>query len=203
MQHLSPENILAYLDGNAADTEKSEMEAHLAVCGECTESKAEYQDLVGMLQEEVSLQPPAHFVEAWKNVARTVPAPRKPTLRQIIASLVFDSFDQPILAGVRHVGATPRQRLFRAGDIDVDVKIESTEIGKEITLVGQVLSPTSKFFVNAPVTLESHGGQRYQTCTNEVGEFSFEVPNDTYDLSIELNEGRVSILTVHDRSASL
>ena len=45
--------------------------------------------------------------------------------------------------------------LFHAGDMDVDVKIESTEVGQQITLMGQVLSSTSKFFDNAPATLQS------------------------------------------------
>src|SRR6185295_18593023 len=104
--------------------------------------------------------------------------------RKIIASLVFDTLYEPMPAGVRRVGAPPRQLLFRAGDVDVDVKIESMEANDRITLVGQVLSSASKFFDNTPVKLESHGIVRYRTRTNVVGEFSFdEVPKDTYHLS--------------------
>ena len=100
---------------------------------------------------------------------------------------------------VRRLATAPRQFVYRAGDIDVDVKIESTVAGERITLAGQVLSGTSKFFDNADVGLESGGITRYQTRTNEIGEFSFEVPKDTYDLSIELPEGKITILGVYPR----
>jgi len=122
----------------------------------------------------------------------------KGTLRKIIAALVFDTYDQPMLAGVRRVGVPPRQLLFRAGDVDVDVKIESMEANDRITLVGQVLSSTAKFFDNTPVKLESHGIVRYRTRTNVVGEFSFdEVPKDTYHLSVDLPEGQITLFCVH------
>ena len=123
-------------------------------------------------------------------------------IRKIIAALVFDTFEQPALAGVRRVGAPPRQLLFRAGDVDVDVKIESMEANDRITLVGQVLSSGAKFFDNTPVKLESHGIVRYKTRTNLVGEFSFdEVPKDTYHLSVDLPEGQITLFCVHRANA--
>jgi hypothetical protein len=118
--------------------------------------------------------------------------------RRLIASLVFDTYDEPMLAGVRRVGAPPRQLLFRAGEVDVDVKIESTEANDRITLVGQVLSNATKFFDNTPVKLESHGIVRFKTRTNLVGEFSFDaVPKDTYHLSVDLPEGQITLFCVH------
>jgi hypothetical protein len=52
------------------------------------------------------------------------------------------------------------------------------------------------FVHNAVVRLESDGMVRYRTRTNKIGEFSFEVPDDTYDLSIEINGQRIAILDV-------
>jgi hypothetical protein len=112
--------------------------------------------------------------------------------------LVFDTYDQPMLAGVRRVGVPPRQLLFRAGDVDVDIKIESMEANDRITLVGQVLSSHTKFFDNTSVKLESQGIVRYKTLTNPVGEFTFdEVPKDTYHLSVDLPEGEITLFCVH------
>jgi hypothetical protein len=62
-----------------------------------------------------------------------------------------------------------------------------------MTLTGQVLSGSSRFFDNVPVTLESGGPVRYQTRTNEMGEFSIEVPNDSYRLSVDLPDGQIDI----------
>jgi hypothetical protein len=150
------------------------------------------------LREDSSFEPPTEALEWGINLFQPVMQPEKGGVRKIIASLVFDTFDQPMLAGVRRVGVPPRQLLFRAGDVDVDVKIESMEANDRITLVGQVLSSATKFFDNTPVKLESHGIVRYRTRTNVVGEFSFdEVPKDTYHLSVDLPEGQITLFCVH------
>ena len=150
------------------------------------------------LREDSAFEPPAELVQWGVDLFQPVMQLEKSGLRKIIAALVYDTFDQPMLAGVRRVGAPPRQLLFRAGDVDVDVKIESMEANDRITLVGQVLSSATKFFDNTPVKLESHGIVRYRTRTNVVGEFSFdEVPKDTYHLSVDLPEGQITLFCVH------
>jgi hypothetical protein len=187
-----------YMEGFGSDVENSTVDTHLASCAECSDLKQEFQILVAQLREDSSFEPPADLVQWGKNLFQPVMQPQAGGLRKIIASLVFDTFDQPMLAGVRRVGAPPRQLLFRAGDVDVDVKIESMEANDRITLVGQVLSSATKFFDNTPVKLESHGIVRYRTRTNVVGEFSFdEVPKDTYHLSVDLPEGQITLFCVH------
>jgi hypothetical protein len=198
MRHVTIENIVNYMDGQASDVEKSTLESHLKSCGECVELKQEFQVFVTRLQEDSSYEPPADLVQWGVNLFQPVMQPKAGGLRKMIASLVFDTFDQPMLAGVRRVGAPPRQLLFRAGAVDVDVKIESMEANDRITLVGQVLSSADKFFDNTPVKLEAHGIVRYRTRTNLVGEFSFdEVPKDTYHLSVDLPEGQITLFCVH------
>jgi len=186
------------MEGQGTDVDKLTLEAHLANCRECLELKQEFQGLILQLREDSAFEPPAEVVEWSINLFQPVMHPENGDSRKIIASLVFDTFDQPMLAGVRRVGVPPRQLLFRAGDVDVDVKIESMEANDRITLVGQVLSSATKFFDNTPVKLESHGIVRYRTRTNVVGEFSFdEVPKDTYHLSVDLPEGQITLFCVH------
>jgi len=198
MRHLTVENIVNYMEGQGTVVDKLTLEAHLANCRECLELKQEFQDLMLQLREDSSFEPPTKALDWSINLFQPVMQPEKGGMRKIIASLVFDTFDQPMLAGVRRVGVPPRQLLFRAGDVDVDVKIESMEANDRITLVGQVLSSATKFFDNTPVKLESHGIVRYRTRTNVVGEFSFdEVPKDTYHLSVDLPEGQITLFCVH------
>jgi len=199
MRHITVENLINYTDGQPTDVEKSTLEGHLATCTECSELKQEFHALMTRLREDSSFEPPAALMQWGIALFQPVMQPEsKGTIRKIIASLVFDTFEQPMLAGVRRVGAPPRQLLFRAGDVDVDVKIESMEANERITLVGQVLSSGAKFFDNTPVKLESHGIVRYRTRTNVVGEFSFdEVPKDTYHLSVDLPEGQITLFCVH------
>ena len=200
MRHVTIENLINYMDGQPTDVEKSTLETHLTACGDCAELKQEFQNLLFRLKEDASFEPPADLVQWGIDLFQPVMRPKEAVsgFRKFIASLVFDTYDQPMLAGVRRVGAPPRQLLFRAGDVDVDVKIESMEANDRITLVGQVLSNTDKFFDNTPVKLESHGIVRYRTRTNVVGEFSFdEVPKDTYHLSVDLPEGQITLFCVH------
>lgn len=197
MRHVTAEAIVNYIEG-ASDPEKTAIDAHLLSCKECADLKQEYQGMITNMRQDMSFEPPADVVQWGINLFQPVMQPAAGGLRKIIASLIFDTFDQPILAGMRRVGAPPRQLLFRAGDVDVDVKIEAMEANDRITLVGQVLSSATKFFDNTPVKLESHGIVRYRTKTNVVGEFSFdEVPKDTYHLSVELPEGQITLFCVH------
>jgi len=200
MRHITIENLMTYLESNSSDVEKSTLETHVAACGDCADLKQEFQNLLFRLKEDASFEPPADLMQWGIDLFQPVMQPKDDVsrFRKFIASLVFDTYDQPMLAGVRRVGAPPRQLLFRAGDVDVDVKIESMEANDRITLVGQVLSNTDKFFDNTPVKLESHGIVRYRTRTNVVGEFSFdEVPKDTYHLSVDLPEGQITLFCVH------
>jgi hypothetical protein len=198
MRHLTVETLIDYVDGIGTDAEKSDIEAHLLSCHDCEEIKQEFQSLAFQLREDASFEPPAELVQWGINLFQPVRRPAPGGLPKFIASLVFDTFDQPMFAGMRRVGTPPRQLLFRAGEIDIDVKIESMEANNRITLVGQVLPSATKFFENAPVKLESHGIVRYSTKTNTIGEFSFdEVPKDTYHLSVDLPEGEITLFCVH------
>jgi len=202
MRHLSTENLMAYIDGRNSGEEQPDVEQHLADCGECSDLRHELQGLILNVQQDTVNEPPAEIVKWGVNLFQPAFQPSLGGVRQIIATLVFDTFNEPAMAGIRRVGAPPRQLLFRAGDVDVDVKIESMEANDRITLVGQVLSNGAKFFDNTPVKLESHGIVRYKTRTNLVGEFSFdEVPKDTYHLSVDLPEGQITLFCVH-RAAS-
>jgi hypothetical protein len=201
MRHLNAENLMEYVDGRVTDEAKATVESHLAQCSDCLELKQELGQFILQLQSDAAFEPPTELVQWGVSLFQPMLQPKESTsgrIRKFVASLVFDTFDEPMLAGVRRVGAPPRQLLFRAGDVDVDVKIESMEANDRISLVGQVLSNTEKFFDNTPVKLESHGTVRYKTMTNFVGEFAFdEVPKDTYHLSVDLPEGQITLFCVH------
>ena len=199
MDHISVEGLIDYVDGQIPDATKNQIAQHLANCADCAELKQELQSLVLQLQADLANEPPAELIQWGNRLFQPLAQPSTGSkLRKLVAALVFDTFDQPLLAGVRHAGTAARQLLYRAGDVDVDVKIESMESNERITLVGQVLATSTKFLENAPVKLESHGLTRFKTTTNLVGEFSFdEVPKDTYHLSVDLPEGQITLFCVH------
>ena len=73
MWHVSTESILIYLDDKATEAEKSELEGHLAVCAECSESKKQIQALELRLHQEPGFEPPARAVQAWINLFPSSP----------------------------------------------------------------------------------------------------------------------------------
>ena len=189
------------MDDQLTEEAKALIDSHLSHCSGCLEIREELQQFVNWLQTDSTYEPPAETLEWGVSLFQPMLQPKESVggrIRKIVASLVFDTYDEPATAGVRRVGAPPRQLLFRAGDVDVDVKIEAMETNDRISLVGQVLSNREKFFDNTPVKLESHGMVRYKTMTNFVGEFVFdEVPKDTYHLSVDLPEGQITLFCVH------
>ena len=201
MRHINAEKLMEYRDGQLTDDAKALVDNHLSQCSSCSELKQELQQFMVFIESDAAFEPPAEVLQWGVSLFQPILQPRESIggqVRKIVASLVFDTFDEPALAGVRRVGAPPRQLLFRAGAVDVDVKIESVETNDRISLVGQVLSNSEKFFDNTPVKLESHGMVRYKTLTNSVGEFVFdEVPKDTYHLSVDLPEGQITLFCVH------
>jgi hypothetical protein len=201
MQHITLEDLIDYMDSKVSDVKTMTLQTHLSGCEECRKEEQEFHLLFETVRDDASFEPPAAVFRWGIDLFQPVMQPQGSAgqcVRRIIASLVFDTYDQPMLAGVRRVGTPPRQLLFRAGDVDVDVKIESMEANDRISLAGQVLSSAPKFFPNTAVKLESHGIVRYRTTTNVVGEFSFdEVPKDTYHLSVDLPEGALTLFCVH------
>src|SRR5438270_877639 len=132
MHHLNVESMMTYLDGETSEAEKSAIEAHLASCPECAELRQQLEDVSLCLSNDSPVGPPEDVLQAGIRVFPAI-APQKEGLRAILASLVDDTFDHPVLAGVRSAGARPRQLLYRARDFDVDVKIDSTEANGRIT----------------------------------------------------------------------
>src|ERR1043165_8065768 len=106
MRHITVENLIDYIEGQASDVEKSTLEGHVATCRECGELKQEFQALIYRLKDDASFEPPAELAQWHIQLFQPVMQPQGAIsgLRKYIASLVFDTFDQPLLAGIRRVG---------------------------------------------------------------------------------------------------
>jgi hypothetical protein len=90
-------------------------------------------------------------------------------------------------------GAGPRLLLFLADEVELglEIKLEVSETNGRITLAGRLASIVKKALNNLPVRLESPGVEPYRTCTNDSDQFRFEIPNGTYNLSIDIDEAQI------------
>src|SRR5262245_18548167 len=93
------------------------------------------------------------------------------TIRQVVASLIYDSFAQPAFAGARGQQSS-RQVVLRAEEFDIHVKVSET--GESRELLGQIHARGSHSFVqSANLHLLQNGERVTSAQANDLGEFHF------------------------------
>lgn len=97
-------------------------------------------------------------------------------LPRLVARLVYDSFRDPLPAGVRMQHRLCRQALYEAGRYSVDVRLEHERGCARVNLVGQIADreqPTTNLG-DVPVFLMSGKAVIARTLSNRFGEFQME-----------------------------
>ena len=118
-------------------------------------------------------------------------------------ALVFDSFRQPELAGVRSTGALPRQLLYKAGRYTIKVQVEPGAASDRLCIVGQILDEQDPAAVLRDIAVSAMKGTRTlgRTHTNRMGEFHLE-PDATEKLQLSVDVPEIGTFTVESpRSA--
>lgn len=209
MHHLKAEAMLEFLekraqraDVDAGKGELDEVSEHLSSCARCRDQMAELGDLVRFLEDDRENEPSRGTLDEGIHLFQPVVRPGEGRgLAFQVARCVFDSFQRPT-EGVRAVGVVPRQLLYRAGAVDIDLRIESGE--GRVSVVGQMLSEADSFPERTEVRLEYGGVVHDTTSTNAVGEFSFyRVPDDEpFHIALTLPEGELRLFSVNRPAAS-
>ena len=104
------------------------------------------------------------------------------------------------MAGVRSASAAPRQVVFVAGDIVVDVKLEPVDESGKLHIIGQLIQSDDPYgFGHVPVVLREADKQVAKTFTNRFGEFQFESgPHLDLALGIALPQARIIEVPLRD-----
>ena len=116
----------------------------------------------------------------------------KEVLRRIAnaAQLVFDSFVQPMPAGVRGVAQVPaRQLVYQSGSLMADLRIEPQNDFRNFAVVGQIVDSDrpGRRFDSIPVVLHGRKGPLALATTNKFGEFQFNFdfePSVTLEIEV-------------------
>lgn len=193
------ERIIDYLDNRLPEAEAARVATHLADdCAVCGESRDWYQRVrIAAASDDTVAPPPWVLKRAVKIFEMQRDRPRLATrLGQAIASLVFDSFAGPALAGVRSTETADRQLLYRAGDYSIDLQIARSEHARA-DLNGQVLKesdPTFESVSGLKLDIARDARVVLSAVTNEIGEFKISgIELGVYDLRIELSEGNITV----------
>ena len=197
MKCPSFERLIDYLDSRLTEAEAAVVAGHLAGnCADCTENRDWYRHLRSVASTDDTVEPPLWVTKR----AFKIPTHRRRSIAsavgQIIASLVFDSFQRPALEGVRSTETANRQMLFRAGDYSVDLQIALAERGGG-NLIGQVLKEGDPTFESVSgLQLHVTRGDEivFSAVTNQMGEFKVSGMNQgQYGLRVELSDGEITV----------
>lgn len=198
MRHHSSDLWADYVRGTASKREMAEMKRHLeAGCKKCEHLAGLWTTILKLARQEAGYQPPDSVVRLAKSYFAMCPMEVKQPLVTRVARLVFDSFRQPQLAGVRSTGPQPRHYVYQSGPMLVDVWMEPAEESAPVALTGQILdqSRPSQAVKNMMVSLRSGGEELSKTTTSHFGEFHFEYRQKPgAGLQLTIGNNRIAVL---------
>src|SRR5262249_5242776 len=127
---------------------------------------------------------PPNFEESAQAIFNARRELKRPTPREIVAEIIFDSLTQPF-AGAR--GATdPRQVVMRAEEFDIHLKISTNPAQHQIIGQGFARNET-QFLSNVRLHLLLNGKPFKTTLSDNFGQFQFdEVPQGVVRLQLDL-----------------
>jgi hypothetical protein len=199
MKCVGFKQLIDYLDGRLPGEEGGRVSEHLATgCERCEADRNWYTLLKSMKGVPEPIEPPSwvfrRAVRLFEMRTRTESVPRR--LARAVARLVFDSFQQPAVAGARASGGASRHLLYEVDDYSIDLQIApASDSGAD--LIGQVLSTTEPGFdsvAGLTVDLACEGETVSSTVTDDIGIFimskvvlgEYDLQIDTRDLTINL-----------------
>lgn len=192
--HPTEKQLIDFALAEAGEEDARRIERHLADrCDACTEIITTYRELLLLMQEDRTPEPPAVWVERAIALGRPSWLARIREwcagLREEVGRVVFDSFAAPGLAaaGVRST-ETERRLRFESGNVELDVRVEP--VGRGGVVTGQLIDlegearplPHARYLITAGAADPVEGE------TDDFGEFSERVP-DLADVRIRVVKG--------------
>jgi hypothetical protein len=170
----------------------AELQKHLDECGLCRRIYAIWIAASRAAEDEFANEPPERALRA---VRAAFSLRRKLSLLDrlaMAATLVYDSFREPLPVGLRGGGSAARLLLHEAAGFTVDVRLEQEREGTR-WITGQIVK------VAGPANLIEGAGILFvneerqpvaQTIANSEGEFQLELPNHpVLTAYIEVSDG--------------
>jgi hypothetical protein len=194
MRHYSLEKWVDFARNVIGEGQKQEMQSHLQTgCTTCSQELSMWQRLQQLARREADYMPSAGAVRTVNATFANRSAGQLRHAKPEVASLLFDSFRGPLLAGVRSAGSASQQLLYGAGDYRIDVRIEPQIDSEKVVLIGQVLNSADpdERLAAVPVILLKGRKILAKSITSEFGEFQIECElEESFRLVVWLPAGR-------------
>ncbi len=184
--HLKRETALDLIEGRLLKQLTQQWMGHLATCSRCATEVERCRALLTSLKRSHLQSAPDSLLESVIALyQRPAERAQRSSIRQVIASLIYDSFSHPAFAGARGEAAA-RHAVLRADEFDIHVRV--WEAGERRELMGQISSCRSRSFVDTARLHLLRDGERISSAyANDLGEFLFTyVPDGCFSLQVDL-----------------
>jgi hypothetical protein len=180
MEHFNVEKWIDFVNQAVTTNEKVRMDNHLELgCQSCQATVSLWQRVRSSAALEGNYQPPESAVRLARAAFSGLGLAHQKKGSASRVKVLFDSFLQPMLEGVRSAGAGTRQMLYRADPYQIDVQLEMKPGGNRIVVTGQLLNLSDPKIIAAGtrILISNMHGDVVHVVANQFGEFSGEVKN--------------------------
>jgi hypothetical protein len=177
MKHFSTEEWVDFVNEMTSQTQTKAMQAHLHEgCKSCSNTATIWKRVREAAGRETGAQVPESVLQHLQNAFVVMVQPKQKEGLFEVARLIFDSLWQPAESGMRATAATPRQMLYQAGGIVIEMRVEAKPNSDRMSIEGQVMDAVlkGKGIDSIPVQLLKGQTKLAETSTNKFGEFHLE-----------------------------
>jgi hypothetical protein len=176
MEHFDINQWADFSRGVVSESARAAMDAHLSSqgCPECHQTVSLLRRVAAAVRAEAGYAPPEDAVR-WVKALGVARRPQRARVPGFIGRLVYDSFRDPLPAGMRSEDLGSRQVVYEAGSLSIDLRLERDRATPAAILVGQITDRDAPGRpIDAPVLLMSRRDVVAHAVTNRFGEFQVE-----------------------------
>ena len=196
MKHFEITEWCDFVRETAEPMHQAEMKGHLAEgCSKCQRTADMMNALEATARAEARHPAPQQAVYYARSIFALQMPERVNLLPRLTAHLLYDSFRDPLPAGVRSQHHISRQTLYEAGPICMDLRLDHERGKPEVSLVGQISDKRNVNRTCSGIPVYLVAGKTdvvAKSISNELGEFRMEyAPRRNLRLVVEVGEDRV------------
>src|SRR2546427_5319232 len=139
MNHFDISKWADFVRGLIEESAQVAMERHLASgCRKCRHTPDLLRKLVTAARNDSQVRVPDYAPRCARAIFLLQQPEKIQILPRIPARLLYDSFREPLPAGLRTQQRLSRQTLYQAGDYSLDLRLENERGSSRVALVGQI-----------------------------------------------------------------
>jgi hypothetical protein len=203
MNHFTLGDWLDFIQNHKGRAATAEMQKHLDDgCRQCRKVVRMWRSLVAFAASERAYSPPNRALRSARGFYGLFKPGKQRASVLATAHLLFDSFFESVPAGIRSSHSPPRQLVYSAGKVVIDLRIERQSGCVYIVGQAQPRSPRDPAAAGREILVLQGTKTLARTISNRFGEFQFtldsEENTDDAEFSIVLKGPTSFVIPLRD-----